>query len=450
MVRNRILSTMRIAAFLMMWFALSSNQTFAQGWQEPQLQFSDFATDKECYLYNVKAKRFYTEANTWGTQGSVGEEGLKVKFVKNGDAVKITNYSNVKSGWRTSFIATNGAIYVDAETATECYWKVVPVEGKVFKLMISAPNQLYNQENYPGAMMGLDLFEDPYRTNLAAFLFDAEEPGEGLYLTDWAVATTQDYNTYQTEVATYRAAMKLGQLLDEAHANNLEVSEEEAVYNNTASTLAQLQTAIGSAIYKILAPDLAQATSENPLDLTAKFVTNPDYANNDNVGWKGTVQPGIDANNNMQNAEFFNTNFDTYQDIINLPEGTYRVSLQGFYRAGLEAESYNYKLSGSEPLNAELYVTASGKTSTTKIQSVFTGASTQALGVDGEIHSGDWWVPNNISASAAYFAAGYYNGNSVEVKVTSGKLRIGLRKSTTIRRDWVMLDNWKLEYLGKD
>jgi len=34
--------------------------------------------------------------------------------------------------------------------------------------------------------------------------------------------------------------------------------------------------------------------------------------------------------------------------------------------------------------------------------------------------------------------------------VTNGQLRIGLRKNTTIRRDWVMIDNWKLEYLGKE
>ena len=422
---------------------------FAQEWQAPQLQTMDFATGQECYLFNVKAQRFYTEGNAYGTQGSVGEEGLKCKFVKSGDVFKLTNFSVVKNSWRTTFITTNGALFVDGESVTECWWKVVPGTDKTFKLMMAAPNKTYNQENYPGAMMGLDLFEDDYRTNLAALLFDAEEPGTGLYLTDWAVATPSAYNQYQTAVATYKAALQLKELLDEARAKGMDVSEEEAVYDNTASTLTQLQTAIGSVTAKILEEELASASKDNPIDVTAKFITNPDYANNDNEGWKGSVQPGIDANNNLQNAEFFNTNFNTYQDLINLPEGTYRVSLQGFYRAGLEGPALEAKQSGSEPLNAELYVGTSGKTTATKIQSIFTGAPTEKLGVDGEINLGSWWVPNTMSSAAAYFAAGYYLGNSIEVRVTTGKLRIGIRKTTTIRRDWVMFDNWKLEYLGK-
>ena len=69
--------------------------------------------------------------------------------------------------------------------------------------------------------------------------------------------------------------------------------------------------------------------------------------------------------------------------------------------------------------------------------------------MDGEINLGQWWVPNTMSAAALYFAKGYYKENSIEVQVTNGQLRIGLRKTTTIRRDWVMIDNWKLEYLGK-
>ena len=164
------------------------------------------------------------------------------------------------------------------------------------------------------------------------------------------------------------------------------------------------------------------------------------------------MQPGIDANNNLQNAEFFNTNFDTYQDLQGLPDGIYRLSVQGFYRAGLEGPALEAKQNGTEEsvMNAELYVTTNGKTTTTKMQSIFTGAPTSRLGVDGEINLGSWWVPNTMSSAAVYFAKGYYKENSIEVEVRNGQLRIGLRKTTTIRRDWVMIDNWKLEYLGKE
>ena len=418
-------------------------------WQRPQLATSAFAAGQECYLYNVAAQRFYTEGNSYGTQASVGEEGLKCKFVQSGEVYKLTNYSKAKNAWRTLFITTNGAMFVDAESATECWWKVVPMDN-CFKLMIAAPNKTYNQENYPGAMMGLDLFEGEYRTNLAALLMDDEEPGEGLYLTDWAVATPDAYSQYLNDMATYKAALQLKELIDEAKAAGMDVTEDEVVYNNTSSALVEIQAAIANVTAKLLEDDLAGASRENPIDVTDKFITNPRYDNNDNEGWKGNVQPGIDANNNLQNAEFFNTNFDTYQDLQGLPDGTYRLSLQGFYRAGLEDPAYEAKQGSNETLNAELYVKTNSKTTTTKMQSIFTGAPTSKLGVDGEINLGQWWVPNTMSAAAVYFAKDYYKENAIEVQVTNGQLRIGLRKNTTIRRDWVMIDNWKLEYLGKE
>lgn len=418
-------------------------------WQKPQVALCEFVVNQECYLYNVGAARFYTEGNSYGTKASISEAGLKVKFIQNGDVVKLTNYSEAKKAWRTMFVTTNGAMYVDAETATECYWLVVPGKDKTFKLMMTAPNPSYNQTNYPGAMMGLDLFEYDLQTRLAALLFADEEPGEGIYLTDWAVVSTADYNAYQTAVATFKTALQLKEVLDEAQAARIDVTAEQTVYENTASTQEELTAAIVSLTNKMIEDELKDASRENPLDLTDKFIINPRYENNDNEGWQGTA-PSIDATNNLQNAEFFNTNFDCYQDLVGLPDGTYRVSVQGFYRAGLEGPAYESKVGGNEDavMNVQFYATTGGKTTTTKMQSVFTGAATTALGVSGEINLGQWWIPNNMSSAAAYFAAGYYTGNSIEVQVTSGKLRIGMRKTTTIRRDWTMLDNWKLEYLG--
>lgn len=424
---------------------------FAQVWQEPQLSTTELAANQECYLYNVGAGKFYTEGNAYGTQGSLGNEGLRCKFVSNGEVYKLTNYSNVKGSWRTTFVTTNGALYVDGENVTECWWKIVDNGNGTFKLMMSTPNNVFNQDNYPGAMMGLDLFEDPYRTALAAILMEAEEPGENIYHTDWAVVTSQSYNQYQKDVVIYKTAIQLGELINEAHDKGMDVSDEEIVYNNTASTLSQLQSAIGSVTGKLLAEELAGASMDNPIDVTSKFITNPDYANNDNTGWKGNVQPGIDANSNLQNAEFFNTNYDTYQDIINLPEGYYRLSIQGFYRAGLEGPALDAKQNGTEAnvMHAELYATTGGKTTTTKIQSIFTEAPTEKQNINGEINLGSWWVPNNMASAAGYFAKGYYNGTRLIIQVTNTKLRIGIRKNTTIRRDWTMFDNWKLEYLGK-
>lgn len=420
-------------------------------WKKPVVTISDYVAGQECYLYNVGAARFYTEGNGYGTQASIGETGLKMKFVQNGNAVKISNYSEAKKAWRTMFVTTNGAMYVDGDGSGDNNWLVVPSNDKTFKLMMSAPNTSYNQDNYPGAMMGLDLFEGELRTALSALLFADEEPGEGLYHTDWAVVTTADYNAYKTAVATYKTALQLKDLLDEAKAADIDVSAEQTVYENNASTQEQLTAAIVSVTNKMIEDELKGASRENPLDLTNKYIKNPRYENNDNEGWSGTA-PSIDVNANLQNAEFFNKEtINYYQDLVGLPNGIYRLSVQGFYRAGLEGPAYEAKTGGNESsvMHTKLFVTTNGKTSSNIIQSIFTGAPTTALGVSGEIQLGSWYVPNTMSSAAAYFAAGYYKQNSIEVEVTDGKLRIGLKKDTAIRRDWVMIDNWKLEYLGK-
>lgn len=421
-------------------------------WQKPEVTVSDFATGQTFYLYNVGAKRFFTEGNDHGTQASIAETGLRVKFVKNGDAVKLNSYSDAQGLWRTTFITTNGAMYVDGDGTGNCNWMVVPSDGKAFKLMMSSPNETYNQENYPGAMMGVDLFEAELQTRLAAELFADEEPGEGLYLTDWAVVTLADYSTYQKAVSTYKTAQQLKSMIEEAKAAGIDVTAEQEVYENTSSTQDELTAAIVSITTKMIEDELKDASRENPYDLTDRFITNPRYENNDNEGWSGTT-PSIDVNANLQNAELFNcTTINYYQDLVGLPAGVYRLSVQGFYRAGLEGPAYESKMSGNEDavMHAKLFVTTGSKTTTSKMQSIFTGAPTSALGVSGEINLGSWWVPNTMASAAAYFAAGYYMQNSIEVTVSDSKLRIGIQKSEYIRRDWLMIDNWKLEYLGKE
>lgn len=424
----------------------------AQEWQKPQLNLAEFVTGQDLYLYNVGTERFYTEGNAWGTQGSIGDEGLRCRFVKRTDnVVSITNLSKAKGSWLTAYVTTNGAVFVDGTTSSpNIYWRVAAQTDKTFRLYLSQPNTTYNEMNYPDAMLGVDLFEDTTRSTLASLLMDAEEPGEGIYQTEWAVALPAAYETYRTELKTWKAALRLKELLDEAAAKDMDVASETDVYNNTESTLEQLQTAINH-VTKMLAEDYVKdASADNPIDVTSLFVLNPSYATNDNEGWSGSV-PTIDKLNDLQNAEFFNTNFDCFQDLQNLPEGTYELRLQGFYRAGLEGPALDAKNSGNESnvMNAVLYATTREKTTTTKMQSIFTGAPTTPLGVDGEIALGSWYVPNTMSAAKAYFSQGFYTGNSLTVNVTNGQLRIGLRKSTTIRRDWVMLDNWQLIYYGK-
>mgnify|MGYP007056222536 CR=1 FL=1 len=65
--------------------ALQAAATIVDGErQKPTYPTQGFAVDTEAYLYNVGADTFFCAGNSWGTQASVGESGLLVKFADNG------------------------------------------------------------------------------------------------------------------------------------------------------------------------------------------------------------------------------------------------------------------------------------------------------------------------------------------------------------------------------
>ena len=170
------------------------------------------------------------------------------------------------------------------------------------------------------------------------------------------------------------------------------------------------------------------ATEEKPQDVSY-LITNPDFDiirdENGNKrhlrGWEGEPT----ANNSC--AEKYNTTFDVYQEKTGLPNGKYRVSCQGFYRAGGD----NSK--DKDTKNAVLYANDN---------------QTPLMNILEE--EGNYSVkPNNMAQAQESFSAGLYKNNSVEVTVVDGTLRFGIKKSKQIAADWTIFDTFRLEYLGK-
>lgn len=58
-------------------------------------------------------------------------------------------------------------------------------------------------------------------------------------------------------------------------------------------------------------------------------------------------------------------------------------------------------------------------------------------------------IPNSQEDASAYFDDGLYE-HEWEMLVTDGTLRIGVRKETTVDRDWTCFDNFRLLYCGAD
>lgn len=120
-------------------------------------------------------------------------------------------------------------------------------------------------------------------------------------------------------------------------------------------------------------------------------------------------------------AEKWNTNFDVYQEIADVPNGLYKLTVQGFYRAGGNGST-------SKVVNAKLYANEN---------SVDVPSFTSYPLTDESM----------IGASKA-FLAGAYKSDPVYVYVSDGKLKIGIKKETLIDGDWTIFDNFELAYVG--
>ena len=182
------------------------------------------------------------------------------------------------------------------------------------------------------------------------------------------------------------------------------------------------------------------------VDITDSYVKNPRYDGNDYSYWDGTPLSGANA---RENAEHYWKTYNTYQRVEGLVPGKYRVSLTAFYRMGDSGNDYNLFSSGDYEnyQYSRLYASSSVESyMDTPIACLSSGAQSKSLGGGTSVVGEGLYVPNNMEAAGAWFAAGFYY-NVLECEVgEDGVLIIGIKKDTNLGSDWTCLDNWKLEY----
>ena len=193
-------------------------------------------------------------------------------------------------------------------------------------------------------------------------------------------------------------------------------------------------------ILRIPVRNVSQAMSDPSLnewtDITDRLL-NASFSEG-RTGWSGTAfsaSPGTVA-------EFFNTNFDTFQTLPNMPAGKYRLTIDGFYRQGSIDKAWADHTAGNEHLNALLYILADGETFTTPFMSLYD----ESAPFD---YAPTYTFPDNVTqANLAFNMKGAYRRNTVEATLTndSGRLRVGIRKTTAVSNDWTCFDNAHLYY----
>lgn len=172
------------------------------------------------------------------------------------------------------------------------------------------------------------------------------------------------------------------------------------------------------------------------------FIKNPSFDNNRRFGWSYDEGEYWALNTDWECTEVPNATVKIWQTLKGLPRGRYRLSVQGFYRDGSQETAYAKYQNGQEQLTAYLFA----NDAKTPLKSLYT-------------YSVNWplddyrWNPNDTTyycdhpfdATLAFGDSAYWN--SIEFDV-NGDVTIGIRNDNYVENNWIVVDNFRLEYQG--
>lgn len=195
----------------------------------------------------------------------------------------------------------------------------------------------------------------------------------------------------------------------------------------------------------------AQNASIKPGDDITRKIVNPSF-DNGKEGW--TVKEGNPTfNETYKNCEVYQNTFDIYQDITNIPDGVYELSVLAFQRVAENGVASKAHDNGIEDITAVIYA----NDLETPFTSPYTYGMKENSGDDYKynLNGEDVYIPNSMKGMAA---ATTENPNAYTVTVPmfveGGTLRIGVREKRRPSNvnnswgDWAIWDNFRLKYVG--
>lgn len=251
----------------------------------------------------------------------------------------------------------------------------------------------------------------------------------------------------------------IGDFLSEGPAGT-EVDELENLYNDcgyevnesvsdllSSFSLNNEQLTQYMADLKVLL-EAAQNASIKPGDDITRKIVNPSFDTGTSEGWTGNVTVSKD----YKNCEAYEKTFDLYQDITNLPDGVYELSVLAFQRVGTNEVASAAHDKGTENITAFIYAN--------DLETPFTSPYTYGMKAPSGGKPADYeytlngetvYIPNSMQGMAAAITE---NPNAytvtVPMLVEGGTLRIGVRakKRPSNTHDWAIWDNFRLKYIG--
>lgn len=249
----------------------------------------------------------------------------------------------------------------------------------------------------------------------------------------------------------------IGEFLAEDPAGD-EVEDFMALYNDcgtgeSAEDLMSTWTLNNEELTQYMADlkvklEAAQNASIKPGDDITRKIVNPSFDTGTSEGWTGNVTVSKD----YKNCEAYEKTFDLYQDITNLPDGVYELSVLAFQRVGTNEDASAAHDNGTENITAFIYAN--------DLETPFTSPYTYGMKEPSggnpadykyNLNGEDVYIPNSMQGMAAAIAENPKAYTvTVPMLVEGGTLRIGVRakKRPSNSHDWAIWDNFRLKYLG--
>ena len=180
-------------------------------------------------------------------------------------------------------------------------------------------------------------------------------------------------------------------------------------------------------------------------DCTADLLKNPSFETT--TGWNNT---GVAINTTHKNAESYQGTFNLYQDLTEIPEGVYEITVQAMQRVDNNDNASKLYPNDVDEMTAYLY----GNDITAKFASPYSYrmAEQKVTSGNADYAFDGKYIPNSMEG----FAAACAESNEayltkVYALVTDGTLRVGVKEEARPAghsSDWSIFDNFKITYRG--
>ena len=228
-------------------------------------------------------------------------------------------------------------------------------------------------------------------------------------------------------------------------------------YKEGTTVLQKINQVDANSYWQIVTADelrskYAEATAIAPVNATFEIpAQNFGYNNTEVKEWTGSPSFGGEWANFVAYKE--NTESCEMSTVLhNMPNGVYRLKVQGFYRQGTSATEADREAvaatrdNGTEIAPAQFFANDAAVT----VKNILDDAGKNTTSTHGVIYGKYGKAPHGANDASVYFNLGLYEHEIVfEVKEgDANTIKMGLVKTAGVANDWIVMDNYRLEYLG--